>query len=162
MRLNRLFLVLLVPLLLGCKLLPPVDGLAGSAPADAMAADGEAVGVATPVADTTVRPKPRPGSAAVQEPAIATPDAATTSPAVRITREQAICERQGGRWGNAGDSTSKTCIKRTRDGGQQCRKENDCDGLCLARSGTCAPVKPLFGCNEILQDDGRRATLCVN
>ena len=26
--------------------------------------------------------------------------------------------------------------------------------LCLARSQTCAPFKPLFGCNEILQDNG--------
>ena len=32
----------------------------------------------------------------------------------------------------------------------------------LARSGTCAPITPMFGCNDILQDDGREVTLCLD
>ena len=53
------------------------------------------------------------------------------------------------------------CIQPTRDGGKRCTRESQCDGVCLARSGTCAPVKPLLGCNEVLQDNGVRATLCI-
>jgi hypothetical protein len=33
--------------------------------------------------------------------------------------------------------------------------------MCLARSGTCAPIMPLFGCNEVLDKQGRRVTLCI-
>lgn len=54
-----------------------------------------------------------------------------------------------------------TCVNPTRDAGKACRRGSDCEGLCLARSFTCAPYDPLFGCNEILQDDGSRVTYCL-
>lgn len=162
MRLSSFILVLLLPIFAGCKLLPPSDGLSGPDAATAASAEIAVDGTQTPATNTGIRPKPRPGSVTVQEPATIEPVPVVAKPEVRISKEQALCEKQGGNWGNAGESTGKTCIKRTRDGGKQCRKESDCDSLCLARSGTCAPVKPLFGCNEILQDDGRRVTLCVN
>lgn len=76
--------------------------------------------------------------------------------------EQIQCERRGGTWARAGKSEARTCVKQTRDGGKQCTKGTQCEGLCLARSGTCAPLAPLFGCNEILEDDGRRVTLCID
>ena len=47
-----------------------------------------------------------------------------------------------------------SCITPTRDAGKSCRKAGDCEGLCLARSRTCAPIEPLFGCNAVLQEDG--------
>lgn len=52
------------------------------------------------------------------------------------------------------------CLRETRDSGKQCTRESDCEGQCLARSGTCAPVDPLFGCHEILTDSGARMTQC--
>lgn len=70
------------------------------------------------------------------------------------------CTRTGGRMIKAGIANAMTCIHDTTDSGKQCRKSGDCEGDCLARSGTCSPVRPLFGCNEILMNDGRRATLC--
>ncbi len=70
------------------------------------------------------------------------------------------CERTGGRMVKAGIANAMTCIHETSDSGKQCRRSGECEGDCLARSGTCSPVRPLFGCNEILMDDGRRATLC--
>jgi hypothetical protein len=53
------------------------------------------------------------------------------------------------------------CQFTTRDGGKRCTRESQCEGLCLARSGTCAPVEPLMGCHDILQDNGTRATQCI-
>ena len=53
-------------------------------------------------------------------------------------------------------------LVRTRDGGKSCKRERDCEGLCLARSRTCAPIQPLFGCNDILQDNGVMVTLCID
>ncbi|KMW58048.1 hypothetical protein AIOL_003018 [Candidatus Rhodobacter oscarellae] len=53
------------------------------------------------------------------------------------------------------------CVTRTRDANRRCVSAGECDGACLARSGTCAPVKPLVGCHEILTNRGARATVCV-
>lgn len=75
---------------------------------------------------------------------------------------QIACEKDGGTWSRAGGSVAMTCFKPTRDGGKSCRRESDCATLCLARSRTCAPVTPLFGCHSVLQDDGRAVTLCLD
>ena len=89
------------------------------------------------------------------------PAAAAPPPPEPKSEVQLACERRGGTWGSAGKGF-KACVYRTRDGGKTCRKETDCDGLCLARSGTCSPYKPLFGCNEILDSMGRKVTLCID
>ena len=165
---SRFFLVLFLPLLVACKLLPQVpDQLPQSSTeqtelaADVLA-DGDPLTVAA-----DVRPKPRPTAdpeaAEAKEGAEGAPVLApVVDPVASKTKAQISCEKQGGNWGKVGKSRGETCFKRTRDAGKQCRKQSNCESLCLARSGTCAPVKPLFGCNEILQDDGRRVTLCVD
>lgn len=84
-----------------------------------------------------------------QEPEIKTPG-------------QISCEKAGGTWSAAGLAQARTCVRRTRDAGKQCSRESDCEGFCLARSRSCAPVTPLFGCNPILQADGREVTLCLD
>ena len=166
MRFGRLILVLVLPLIVACKILPPgpdkpppavsgQDGVTETARSDD---EGQ-------TAATGVRPKPRPAAITKGEDAAAAPPPAeveTVAPVVRKSAEQITCEKRGGNWGSAGKSNSKTCIRRTRDAGKQCRKQGDCSSVCLARSGTCAPVKPLFGCNEILQKDGSRVTLCLD
>jgi hypothetical protein len=83
-------------------------------------------------------------------------------PEAEKTPEQIKCEKKGGSWSRIGKTQARTCVQRTRDAGRQCKRDRDCDGLCLARSGTCAPVDPLFGCNEVIQDDGRRMTQCLD
>lgn len=165
MRPGLFSLLLLLPLLVACKVLPegnslpPVaQGQSGVSETAANDADGR------PPRDV-VRPKARPALAvpvAGQSIADTAPAPDVTEPEVAKSKEQIICEKRGGNWGNAGKSNLKTCIKRTNDAGKQCRKQGDCDSVCLARSGTCAPVKPLFGCNEILQKDGSRVTLCID
>ena len=61
---------------------------------------------------------------------------------------------------NAGILNAKVCQHEMPDSGRQCTKAGDCQGDCLARSRTCAPVRPLFGCNAILMDNGQTAVLC--
>ena len=157
-------LILLLPLLVACKLLPG-GGAVTPAPQNGNVTEAVSGESGTPGA---IRPKQRPvlaeaGIALGAVDAAALPAAAPPAAASRaeVTEDQLRCEKQGGRWGSVGKFNAKACIRRTDDGGKQCRKQSDCDSECLARSGTCAPVKPLFGCNEVLQNDGRRFTLCV-
>jgi hypothetical protein len=79
-----------------------------------------------------------------------------------LTPEALACAKDGGRWSRFGASEARACLTPTGDAGKRCTKDSDCEGVCLARSGSCAPVSPLFGCNEVLQDDGRRMTLCLD
>lgn len=74
---------------------------------------------------------------------------------------EAGCVRDGGRWG-ASTAGGFTCFRPTRDANRSCQSASDCEGLCLARSRTCSPIKPFLGCHEVLTDAGLPATLCVN
>lgn len=123
---------------------------------------------AAPKADAPkVKPKPRPDedAQAPDEAAADTPPApeeADPQPQATKSPSQIACEKKGNIWAKIGDSGANYCAKRTRDNGKQCNKASDCESVCLARSGTCAPFDPLLGCNEILQQDGSRVTLCIN
>jgi hypothetical protein len=105
------------------------------------------------------------GEADTGEPAPAAAAAAAPvaeDPAPPPTRAQIACERRGGSWLRViPGSEARSCVLRTRDSGKRCDEGTDCQGDCLARSGTCAPVMPLFGCQEILDDTGRRMTQCI-
>ena len=128
-------------------------------------ADHPAPPVVEPVAETASDAAPPAEAvipAAAVVPAAEIVPAEAVIPAVLKSPEQLRCERRDGTWARAGKSEARTCVKQTRDGGKQCSKGTQCEGLCLARSGTCAPFAPLFGCNEIFEDDGRRMTLCID
>lgn len=117
-----------------------------------------------PVAETPV-PAPVPvADAAEDAPAVAaapeTEPAEVVPPPPPKSPLQIACERKRGRWADTGGGL-KTCVVPTRDGGERCTRENQCEGVCLARSGTCAPAIPMLGCNDILQDNGVRATECI-
>ena len=149
---------------------PTVNPITGSAIAQTTLPAAPAGGSATPApvkpAQTTP-PTVKPVAVAPSgaEPAKAEPAATDPAVAVRaamISPEEIACVRDHGTWGTAGRSGTHTCIYSTKDGGKACSKEDDCEGVCLARSKTCAPVRPLFGCNDILQNDGVMATLCID
>ncbi|MCR8723667.1 hypothetical protein [Frigidibacter sp. ROC022] len=76
--------------------------------------------------------------------------------------QKEACEKSGGRWGRGGLGDFNVCYRNTRDGGKSCSAGSDCEGLCLARSRTCAPVIPLFGCQDILGDNGQPGTICID
>jgi hypothetical protein len=138
--------------LAGCQLMGKDDASSDVAPPAAI--QGPAVEV------TTLPPigaVPSPATGEVADP-LAT---AQPTPVVK-TAGQILCEQHGGRFVAFGKTGAMLCQKPTSDGGKQCRRESDCDGVCLARSNSCAPVKPLLGCQDVLQNDGRRVELCID
>ena len=174
-----------VPLLLAMLLSGCLSGAGTSSPPDAATAitGGEievtsldalpaAPGTAVPTAaDPGLAKTPQttaPVTAAAPAPATpapapdAAPDAAAAVPTTPKSEAQVSCEKKAGLWVQVGDTALKTCVKRTKDSGKRCTREADCESQCLARSGTCAPIKPLLGCNDVLQQNGARVTLCVN
>ncbi len=92
---------------------------------------------------------------------VANPDVVEQPATVPKSDAQLACERMGGRWSSLGNAMTRTCVQPTRDAGKSCTRETQCESQCLARSGTCAPFKPLLGCNEVFQKDGARVTLCI-
>ncbi|WP_374644858.1 hypothetical protein [Tabrizicola sp.] len=128
----------------------PAEAARAGAQGEAGGGDAARVQSGTPAA---------PGSAATPAPQ---PDLAAEVALPSKSQMQLACERKQGRWIRAGKGDLHSCVYDTRDGGKQCTRESQCEGVCLARSGTCAPVKPLLGCNEILQDNGARVTLCID
>ena len=120
---------------------------------------GATVAAAATVADPD-EPKPLEPLPEVTTPVVAEPEPAPVVPEVLKTKEQLACEKRKGIWAKSG--ATHLCVNRTRDSGKQCQSSTQCAGDCLARSGTCSPFQPLIGCNEILDDSGRRMTQCLN
>lgn len=77
--------------------------------------------------------------------------------------EQELCTKKGGRFLKSGKSELMTCFVTPKDAGKKCTKATECStGNCLARSGSCAPLEPLFGCHDLFDGVGQRVTQCVN
>lgn len=98
--------------------------------------------------------------AGCQEDGPNTPDSQSVFPDL-LAEQRESCERRGGRWGLALGKTVYVCYRDTRDANKSCTRETDCEGLCLARSRTCSPIEPFFGCHEVLNSRGLRQTRCV-
>jgi len=79
-----------------------------------------------------------------------------------FVQQQKACEDRGGRWGRGGVAGFYVCYETTRDAGRSCSAGTQCEGLCLARSRTCTPVQPLYGCHDILMDNGSRGAICID
>lgn len=120
-----------------------------AAQVSAPAAKAAPVAAAEPVADPAVDPA-------------ADISAELEVPAVPLSPQALACKAEGGFWGRVGDTAAYTCFRQTRDAGKSCRRQTDCETECLTRSRTCAPITPLFGCNPVLQADGREVNLCID
>ncbi|MDZ7906757.1 MAG: hypothetical protein U5N55_14045 [Cypionkella sp.] len=97
-------------------------------------------------------------------PSATTPNATTPSaapPKEPSSPEEAACIKDNGRWGRAGKSSAMACFYPSKDAGKSCSKESDCTSQCLARSRSCAPFWPIFGCTEVIQNDGAVVKLCL-
>lgn len=92
---------------------------------------------------------------------ISGPGANATNPS-NFAAQQSACVRRGGEFREAGKLGLMTCFTTPKDAGKSCAKSSDCATECLARSRTCAPIQPLFGCNDLLDSAGRMVTLCVD
>lgn len=71
------------------------------------------------------------------------------------------CIASGGVWSTE-NSKSRVCIHYTTDSRKSCTRSSQCQSACLAKSNSCAPIRPLLGCQDILTDSGMRMTQCVN
>ena len=163
----RFGLVLALVLLAGCATLP--DGLKPAGPkadASATATQAETPAPTEPAPDDTRPPDgdPAPLAAVAQTPeaaASAEPVPAPPKPRDPNLAARADCVAKGGSF-----SRTKTgafvCVTRTRDFKKSCTASSQCEGSCLARSGTCSPVTPLIGCHEIVTERGRMATVCID
>ncbi|MBW6505832.1 MAG: hypothetical protein K0B00_03680 [Rhodobacteraceae bacterium] len=92
-----------------------------------------------------------------------TPGAAPDLPPVgvaAVAAQRAACEARGGNFRALGASLS-FCQSQTGDAGKACTSSRDCEGACLARSRSCAPLTPLPGCNEVLTSGGQVVTECL-
>jgi len=78
-----------------------------------------------------------------------------------VENQRAVCEQSGGRFSKGGLSGVFVCYQDTGEVNKSCSSSNDCKGYCLARSRTCAPVTPMFGCQEVLGKFGASSTLCL-
>lgn len=179
-----LAVIVLGSVLLGCTPpsgAPPATGFATDAarPLDVSAISAQPL-AAAPISGRVIgAPVAAPSGAQISS---AAPNAAPLSPtsespaaigaaATQILRapassppaspEETLCLAQGGRWGNAGSGGAQTCFRPAKDAGKQCSKQSDCTTQCLARSGTCAPFWPIFGCTEVMQNNGAVARLCL-
>ena len=160
-------LALMAPVVLAWCLADRSGGVAGTTPPvteaaevtllDAPAAASAPVAQAqkAEAAATAKAPKMSAGARVAETPATPPPPEPVKSPS------QIACEKKGGRFAKAGNSTPVVCVRETRDGGKSCRRETDCEGLCLARSRSCSPITPVLGCQESLTRDGLRVTECV-
>lgn len=104
------------------------------------------------------------GAAAAETPPVAEAPSVEVTPVAPTeikSDAQTVCEKKGRTWAKLPGSTVHLCVRLTKDSGKRCTQKSQCSGECLARSGTCAPVDPMVGCNEVLQDNGARVTLCI-
>ena len=101
-----------------------------------------------------------PALSACEEDEISLTGEANATPDL-LEPHRTACERDGGRWGVAGNGVTFACYRDTRDANKQCRVAGDCEGHCLARSRTCSPIKPFFGCHQVLNQSGGVTTLCI-
>jgi len=115
------------------------------------------------------------GAGAPEDGAIATPEATDendaetpqepprpiSKPVDANAEKRAKCERRGGTFSKTGAGLF-ICVNRTRDATKSCSSSTQCEGVCLARSGTCSPVDPLIGCHDIVTDNGNMARVCID
>lgn len=134
----------------------------GDIPAGEVAGDATAEPASVPESEPEPEPEPAPEPTPEPAPDL-TPEPAPPVPSEppAQARARAACDDQNGLFTRRSEGLY-TCVQRTRDGGQQCSQRSDCDGECLARSGTCTPFTPLFGCHEVLSGPGRRETVCLD
>lgn len=78
-----------------------------------------------------------------------------------IEAARAECVAAGGKY-TSGGRGGLTCIMPTSDAGKACSRATDCEGFCLAETGTCAPRRPMFGCFPILDAEGQRVEICID
>jgi len=171
----RALLMLVLAALAGCPEgdAPAVDEVAAdSAPAEVATGADEQDAVVTPTAAETVDAEAPPAKVdvAVDAARLTSLKAADTGEAEAVIDPpppspddifRAGCASVGKGQATRTGSGELVCVRAAKDAGKRCKASTDCrDSLCLARSGTCAPITPLYGCYDILSATGARQSYC--
>ena len=82
--------------------------------------------------------------------------------AAKVALDRTHCTARGGHFDAIGTDGSFMCFRTPADAGKICNKSSDCSTACLANSHSCAPIAPLVGCQDILNEAGQRVTQCIN
>lgn len=104
------------------------------------------------LAEEPLEQKPAP------EPAAPAPE---PEPKPAPTAAQLSCEKGGGTFAKTTAGVF-VCAQLTGEGQKTCAGPQDCQGECLARSRTCAPMTPLVGCHDLITRSGGVANVCLN
>lgn len=141
--------------LAACQATAPADPAPLPAPATELPESAPQDAATEPQPETPVQP---PVEAAPQPATIDLPAPPPDPPALALQR--AACRDRGGQLSTRAPGIY-ACVMPTGDAGRACDEASDCEGLCLARSGTCAPITPIYGCQEVFTARGHRETLCT-
>lgn len=134
-----------------------MEGQVGETAGDAdPAAEEETAEEATPEDDAAQEAE------AVEETGAPEAEEAAPKPPDRNAAAKAACERGGGFFSATSGGKAGYCARYTRDGNRSCEASSACEGYCLARSRTCAPITPLIGCHQVLSDRGVEERTCLN
>jgi hypothetical protein len=88
-----------------------------------------------------------------------------------LAADEQACSAAGGRWLRQGLLGTWQCLHTMPDAGQACWSGAECQSDCLAPNGaqidqrvtgTCAPVKPLYGCHARVEGGRASPQLCVD
>lgn len=84
-----------------------------------------------------------------------------TSEEKELAQQKAECLEAGGTWGRGGILALEQCFPNYSDGGKSCKRESDCQGMCMADTRTCATTFS-YGCLSYLNDDGKAVEMCID
>ena len=108
-------------------------------------------------------PQPLSNTEAADEAAEPAPEAEKPAPPSippALVSQQKQCTKAKGRFVRRSEGGTFVCVTPTRDANKPCDDSSDCEGICFAKSRTCAPVQPLFGCYDALEN-GRVVKICI-
>lgn len=88
-------------------------------------------------------------------------------PPTPLQAAEEACVAAGGSFGRVPGAPEdapevRICYREPDDANTGCSAATDCEGACLARSRTCAPVIPLLGCHQVLSSSGVEVEQCID
>jgi len=76
-------------------------------------------------------------------------------------QQKAQCLEAGGTWGRGGILALEQCFPHYSDAGKSCKRESDCQGMCMADTRSCA-ASFSYGCLSYLNNEGVAEEMCID
>jgi hypothetical protein len=107
--------------------------------------------------DSQVRCKPDLGCSGLYHNAAGT--------CIEASKAKEACMAAGHDWGKWGMGAFVYCNRKHPDAGKACKTSADCVGKCIVVDGKapqCQPHENEFGCYGVIDETGRKTTLCAD